>query len=109
MCSIALSFSSQTVTSGLGRDAGSHSLKVVADAAEDFLISELGPGAGCHGQRPSISTTRDQLKKVRIKMIAPSIPMFISEGAKITVRITSAATRNSNPSDSALPKKTLYL
>lgn len=41
-------------------------------------------------------------------MIAPKIAMFRKVGATPTVRITSAATRNSNPSDNALPKKVLY-
>ena len=73
------------------------------------VTSELEMDVRCHGQRPSISTARDQLKKVRVKITAAKTPMFVNVGAKVTVRITSASTRNSNPSDSDLPKASLYV
>jgi hypothetical protein len=42
-------------------------------------------------------------------MTAAKTPMFVNVGANVTVRITSAATRNSKPSESDLPKESLCL
>ena len=46
----------------------------------------------CQGQRPSISTTNDQLKKVRIRTNNPSMAMLSKVALIATVETTSAAT-----------------
>jgi len=42
-------------------------------------------------------------------MTAVKTPMLVNVGVIVTVRITYAATRNSNPSESDLPKESLYV
>jgi hypothetical protein len=73
-----------------------------------FLLSDRHFGAGCHGQRPSIFTTSDQLKNVWVTIAAARTPIFVKVGAAVTVLITSAATRNSKPGERALPKAMLF-
>jgi hypothetical protein len=64
--------------------------------------------AARHGQRPFISTTTDQLRNVRITTSAPNIATFLGVRSSATVRMTSAATRNSSPNKSELPISSFY-
>ena len=52
----------------------------------------------CHGQRPVISTSREKLSNVRISTIPASTATLRGVGVIATVRMMSAATRNSRPS-----------
>ena len=51
-----------------------------------------------HGQVPSISTSSEKLSKVLMRTISPSTATFSNDGSTATVRMMSAATRNSSAS-----------
>ena len=58
----------------------------------------------CHGQRPSISTSRLKLRNVRMMMMPARTAMLSRVGVTATVLMMSAATRNSRPSRIARPR-----
>jgi hypothetical protein len=83
--------------------------KTVFWAASDVTRSvRAASSADCHGQWPSISTTTDQLRKVRTKTSPPSIPILLAVSSSKMVRMTSAAIRNSSDSRSERPNSFLY-
>jgi hypothetical protein len=57
----------------------------------------------CQGQRPSISNCNDQDRNVLIATIAASTPTDENVGVVATVRMISAATKNSRPSNKVRP------
>lgn len=59
----------------------------------------------CHGQRPSISTVSETLRKVLIKTMKARTRTFSSVGSTATVPTNSAATRSSRPSSIARPRR----
>ena len=62
----------------------------------------------CHGQRPSISTSSEKLRKVRISTMPASTARLCSVGSTATVPMMSAATRNSSPSRMPRPRLARY-
>ncbi len=60
-------------------------------------------GGFCHGHRPLISTSRVQLRKVRIATTQASTATLSNVGETATVRMMSAATNSSRPSRIARP------
>ena len=64
--------------------------------------------ARCHGQRPSISTSNEKLRKVRISTIPASTARLCRVGSTATVPMMSAATRNSSPSRMPRPRLARY-
>lgn len=58
----------------------------------------------CQGQRPSSSTSREKLRKVRTRTMTARTPTLMKVGETATVRMMSPATRNSSPSRIARPR-----
>jgi hypothetical protein len=58
----------------------------------------VGAGFLCHGHAPVISSCSEKLRNVRIPTIPPSTATLCGVGVIATVRMMSAATRNSRPS-----------
>ncbi|EZP54185.1 hypothetical protein BW41_01715 [Sphingomonas sp. RIT328] len=75
----------------------------LADASDQ---SSASPAEGvawadrrfCHGHRPSISTSSEKLRKVRIRTMPARTKRLSNVGSTATVLMMSAATRNSRPS-----------
>src|SRR5262249_11437342 len=63
----------------------------------------MGDGSRCHGQRPSISSTRVQLRKARTRTRPASRPRLMKVNSCAMVFTMSAATSTSRPSNSERP------
>src|SRR5215468_10936325 len=81
------------------------------DDAEGFLDSRttlIGTNSRRHGQRPSISRNRVQLRKVRTRTNPARSPRLVKVSSIAIVLTISAATSTSRPSSSDLPMRILY-
>src|SRR5262249_45125205 len=77
------------------------------DIAECLTYPASSPAvgfSGCHGHRPSSSSAKLQLRKVRIVTTIPRTITPSTLGLNATVRMMSAATNTSSPSKMARPR-----
>ena len=78
-------------------------------SARSKILSRLTPagaspdGLACQGSRPSISTSSEKLRMVRMSTMSASAPTFSIDGSTATVRMRSAATRISRLSRMVRP------
>ncbi len=70
---------------------------------QTYLGESAGLGWDCHGHFPESSTSRAKLKNVRTATMMARTPTPEKVGATATVRMMSAATRNSSPRRMDLP------